>query len=414
MKTKLSRLLILCALLMQACTTPRESTETAIAPPSEPTQLRVSLFPYLPDAAGDGFRAMLIRIELEFEKSNPGIDLVLRPMDASFDPYDLAGIKQRFSETDDNASDVIELDAVMLGEVVKANLIREIPTSEKSSDWLSPARKAAYYDRKLYGLPHWLCGHFIVSRMEEVKSVSSVSDLIKILNSGDENVPNLSGNLLGSWNLPCLYLDAWADTYGPRKLLTAVSPNLDERVVTTLGLVADQQVVDGKNPGLDGTYDDAPDLAAEDFAHGRTEALVGYSEKLHVVLKNRTDTAPLYLTSACLGEGDRALAFADVFVVRREASTSVTQAAARFARYMANPATFEWIHNSEDAPKARRTPRYLAPATRSGYKTKSLRHDPHMQQVYRVMRSAGTFPQTGLLEKRKAMRDALLSEIQKN
>ena len=54
--------------------------------------LRVPLYPYIPDAAGDTFKALTERIEAEFEESHPNIDLVLNPSCFQDDFYDPAGI----------------------------------------------------------------------------------------------------------------------------------------------------------------------------------------------------------------------------------------------------------------------------------------------------------------------------------
>lgn len=40
-----------------------------------------------------------------------------------------------------------------------------------------------------------------------------------------------------------------------------------------------------------------------------------------------------------------------------------------------------------------------------------MRDDPLMQQIYAVMKRADIFPQSGILDTRKAMRDAILKAI---
>ncbi|HZH78527.1 MAG TPA: hypothetical protein VEY88_21040, partial [Archangium sp.] len=57
------------------------------------TTLRVPLYPFIPDAAGDQFKAMNARIEQEFEAAHPDIDLVLNPScfkDDFYEPAQLA------------------------------------------------------------------------------------------------------------------------------------------------------------------------------------------------------------------------------------------------------------------------------------------------------------------------------------
>lgn len=414
MKLSLLSSLLCSVLFLQACVnTKKQSVD--LQPIAQKTKLQVTLFSYLPDAAGDKFKSMMKRIEGEFERANAGVDLVLRPMDGSFDPYDIEAIKSRFASNDPNASDMIEIDTVMLGEVVKAGLIQTLPSAEVSNDWLPPASRSAHHNGRLYGIPHWLCGHFIIARDPAILKAGSAEELKSLLDAGNENIRHLSGNMLGSWNLPCLYIDAWADTHGVGNTSSAIGDKLDAPALASLKLVADEQTWEGKNPGLDGTYDDDnnPDLSAQEFAMGKAEALLGYSERLHVVLKNQQDAKPLHITSAPLGASNRPLAFTDVFVIRKGASKAVEIAALQFARYMTKAETYAWIHKAEDAPKTKRTPRYLAPATRSAYRSTLIKDDPLMQEIHSAMRNAGTFPQSGLLNARKAMRDAILAELVK-
>ena len=117
-------------------------------------------------------------------------------------------------------------------------------------------------------------------------------------------------------------------------------------------------------------------------------------------------------TSACQGEGNHPLAFTDVLVVRNDAPPALV-AVARFGKYLTAVPTYTWMHNAEEAPKSLRIPRYLSPATRSAYRTSPMKNDPLMQEIYAVMKRAHIFPQSGLLDTRKAMRDAILAAIKR-
>lgn len=75
----LSVLLSTAALLLAGCTTRIEQTAQVSAPAAsvrdEKVVLRVSLFAWIPEK-----EAFASWIEREFEKDNPGIDLVIHPM----------------------------------------------------------------------------------------------------------------------------------------------------------------------------------------------------------------------------------------------------------------------------------------------------------------------------------------------
>ena len=54
----------------------------------------------------------------------------------------------------------------------------------------------------IYGILHWLCGHFIFTRSEAVAEADSVDKLLVALNNANPEIPNLTADMLGSWNLP--------------------------------------------------------------------------------------------------------------------------------------------------------------------------------------------------------------------
>lgn len=78
----------------------------------EKTTLRVNLFPYLPDAAGDNLKGMAARIKQEFEKQNPSVTLEVT-LSTGNDFYDLANYKKWTSNFD-----VIEPDTSFLADLV--------------------------------------------------------------------------------------------------------------------------------------------------------------------------------------------------------------------------------------------------------------------------------------------------------
>ncbi len=75
----------------------------------------------------------------------------------------------------------------------------------------------------LYGVPHWLCNHFIMSRSESVRQARTTTALVQALSDLGTPEPNTAGDMLGSWNLPSLYLDGWADRHGGETLRSAVT-----------------------------------------------------------------------------------------------------------------------------------------------------------------------------------------------
>jgi thiamine pyridinylase len=214
-------------------------------PPQKQT-LRVALFPYIPDSAKDNYKALLKRIETEFEKKNHLIDLQLRPLNANDDFYGTDQLKTWLSSASgDDAYDIVEVDALLLDDLVKNDVISNWKTQLNIKDWHPAGYRASVINNQIYGVPHWLCGHFIISHDQSISEAKSLSDLINLLSKANTNIPNLTADLLGSWNLPSIYLDVWADTYGASNVAKGLNVNLDKEVLNQLKSFSNQCMTEG-------------------------------------------------------------------------------------------------------------------------------------------------------------------------
>jgi thiamine pyridinylase len=262
----------------------------------ERTPFRVALFPYIPSPKEDARNgALASRIEREFEARFPSVDLVLLPCDGKQDFYNPLVLAELL--TGPEAVDLLEVDSVLLGCLIDLELISPWEQESVPADWLPVAREGFTVDGMLYGVPHWLCGHFIVTRDERVARAGTAAELKAALQLLDPGTRNLTGDFTGSWNTPALYLDAWADTFPGRQVDDAVTIALDRGVVQTLRSLFEEGSMGGDNPCQNGTYRDN-DHAAIEFAKGRADAFLGYSERLHYILGADGIGKDLYVSSA--------------------------------------------------------------------------------------------------------------------
>jgi thiamine pyridinylase len=380
------------------------------------TALRVPLYPYIPDAAGDQFKALAARIEAEFEGANPGVDLIINPSCFSDDFYDPVAIGRGLSgENKDCPYDIAEVDTILLGELVATGAVSPWEKLPEGVQWHPAAIASAMYAGETYGVPHWLCGHFIFSRDDTVQKAASVADLVKALDDLQTPAPNMAGDMLGSWNLPSLYLDAWADTYGPDMVDTAISTTYDSGVLAGLKEFSATCDDAGANPCLDGTYhkDENFDLPAQVFAQQKADAMFGYSERLHTVIKllGGAGAADIKISSAPLGPGSSPILFTDAFVLSKSCTGDCAAAAAAFVEYMSAASTFEWILASEDASEGNRVPRYLMSASLDVYATTSVSADPYYPVIDALTREGKSFPNSALLGKKDQMEEDILKDI---
>lgn len=365
----------------------------------ERTVLRVISYPWIPDAGDDGFQRLTAHLEADFESRFPDIDLQLRPIADSFGVYEVEddtggpGQLVRWLTDDIIASDdhqvesgyhLVEIDTLMLDQLDTRGIIRAWPAVD-TSDWHPAGQQAATIDGRLLGVPRLLCGHFVISRDPDVLAATTVDELITALQALPGDRRRLAGDFLGSWDATALYLDAWQDTYPDAPLSDAFGPDgmlaLDQGVLDGMKALAQECDFADANPCIDGTYDNwmDPDRAAREFGRGEAHALMGYTERLHYVLRasqeQDIDTDDLGITSIPMGSGSKPVLFADVYVMRADCDARCQEAAIAFVSYMNAPETQEYVMMSRDAGDGS-IPRYLIPATRSALTDTVLAEDP--------------------------------------
>jgi thiamine pyridinylase len=376
-------------------------------------QLRVPLYSYIPDAAGDSFQSLSTRIEQEFEREHPEVDLVVNPSCFKDDLYDPSALALSLRGEGECPYEVVEVDTLLLGELADTGALRAWPRLPQDVAWHPASVTASTWQGTLYGIPHWMCSHYILTRDAEAAQADTVSELLRALAARQTPEPDVTGNLYGSWNLPAIYLDAWADTHGAQEVAGALTADqYDAATLQSLRAFSRACQTPSGNPCLDGTYDTLEDFdtPARLFAQGKADALFGYSERLHTVLRNlppSENRGALKLSIATLGEGDRPLLFTDSFVLSARCTGRCEQAALAFTEYMSRASTFAWLLMSEDAPAQTRVPRYLMAASLEAYDVPALREDPYFPVIAAESRDGTPFPNGGMLGLRWKMHEDL-------
>lgn len=379
----------------------------------DPTTLHVALYPYIPDAASDGYRGLLARIEAEFEATRPNVDVRLAPLNPNSGAfYDFDSLRTMLTtEPGAGGFDLVEVDVALLGELVDSQLVRPWGAPPASSDWHPAATQAVSLHDQTYGIPHWLCGHFVFSREAAIVEAPTAERLVAALRNATPGTPGLAAKFAGSWDLTALYLDAWVDTHGTGSLETALPP-ADPSVIQSLRAVALECRAGGTNPCLQGgLYGGSAEAAARTFADRTVDAFLGFSEHLHAMLRHGGRDPTIKLALAPLGQGNRPIVFVDALVMRRGCDARCEAAAGAFAAYLNRPETQEWMVMAQDAG-VDAVPRYLMPATRSAYAQPLLREDPYFPVIAEATREAIPYPNRGMVWRWDAARrllDSLLA-----
>lgn len=327
----------------------------------QPRSLRVSLYPYIPDAA-----SAYLAIKQAFEARHPDVRLKisLNPNYYDHEP-DKGGIL--FED-----ADVYEFDSVFLMDFIKRRKIKPVGSSwwPGAESLLPFARTAASPNGVMWGMPHWVCGNFLVYKDGDtaLESVKTLGDLERVIGPSPPATRSLLIDLKGKSTLGEMYLDALMDRYGSREVaLSHTDPaNIDQAAVSvmsrSLALAA---------PGFarDDDYHDTTGFYARQFARGYGRALVGYSEQLYHVLTESASSCRK--NEGCLkhseiriaewpiaDEGSRPISWVDMFGISAKAHGKKQRDAENFIRFMMEPSTYKLFL----IPGWGQAPRYLLPA----------------------------------------------------
>lgn len=373
--------------------------------------LKVVLYPYLPPGPSGNLQPMAERIESEFESAYPDIDLQILPINYTNDPYSTDNlIKWLGSPVTDSGVQIVEMDALMLDFVVNEKLVVSLNTVSFADDFHPAALSAVKIDEISYGVPHWMCGNFIISRFEEIAQSQTLDALGPLLKQNKLAPPYLSGNFRGSSTLPALYLGGWACTYGASGLQKALVEPLDTAVVSLLNQAASFCTDESSaNPCIDFTYKDSNEPMIK-FAQGQYDGYMGFSESMNTIAQQGVSSSEFYLGNFPFGNTETvALYYSDVFVVRKDCEGDCVKATTLFINYMIELKTFEWIVTTQDASTPT-VPRYLIPSRMRVFDLPGIINDLYYQRIRVAISGNNTnFPNSGFLENK----DRLNAELTK-
>ena len=356
-------------------------------------QLKVALYPWVPAP-----ESLVEWIEADFESRNPDIDLVVRPLERSDDvdlAYDYDKTASALTDDGPDSQHLVEVDTVILDKLINAGAVQPFDIGDGVS-FLPAALEAVTWEGSVYGVPHWTCGYFVISRLEKVRQAGTLTELLSALETEGTNAVDLVGDLDGSWDSIVVYLDAFRDTYPEESMVEALAlEELDSSVRDGLARVGQACTATGTN------Y--CGDDHVERFVLGDADALIGYSERLHPILEGGGGTdGNLYVAAATLGRGDQPMLFTDALVLSRNCSTErCRDAASAFAAYYVSDEVFEVVLMSLDSGDSA-TPRYLLPSTTSAFDFGRVGADPLYRQLRQEVEGAASTPNRGVPEARDA------------
>ena len=258
----------------------------AVLKDNEITTLRVLLYPFVPNRL-----SIFQKIEAQFEKDNPGVNLELVDDPELLDSYYSGGLLKA-------SADVYEVDTILLSDLIKLNKITQIDFPV--DDFSKEAINAVTRNNSIYAIPHWLCGNFLFYKKgdKEIAEAKSWIELNAIMKKRNQAIfIDLKGkSTLGEW-----YFTVLSEIEGleaaQKSILEKDSPV--DNVVTKLASIL-ETCPDGfcRNDELH----DRSGYYSRAFISGKSSAYIGYSESIHYGIQYAIDNCTN--TSGCLSVDD--------------------------------------------------------------------------------------------------------------
>ncbi len=346
------------------------------------TQLKVALYPYLPDTCSDAFQSFENRIEQEFEALYPEIDLILRPLNAEGSFYNYSYLTSLLDEYD-----LIETDSVYLDRLINNGLLQPWQESPCKAEAWQPIPRSICEKTTNYSWPHWQCGYFLFGRTNDLKGITSFPAFIESLTTVPPGKIPLAINLSNALGLAEIYMDAWTDQAANATFNQDSYKTYHNQTQSNLSTLADYTcTAQGTIPSLDGTYNTYENLAALLFTKGEAAYYIGYSEDYSLIHANQRYTNDsISAIHAPWGDYHKPTLALDSLVISKQATPEAQEAALLFANYLTAPETYEWMVLGKDCPETPE-PRYLLPASVAAFTKSVIGENPMMMNYYRAIK----------------------------
>lgn len=360
------------------------SASAGCAAQNQRTVLRV--IPY-PDIPGD-FDTMLAIVEAGFEAQHPDIDLELVRADVS-DVYDLGYLaKVLTADTGRDGVHIVESDTIMMGDLALAGILR--PQTFSMADWHPLIVQATTVNGVRYGVPHWLCGNFLITRDAQLAGSQGVEDMYRRIREIKPQGPWLAGNYAGNSYLVLYYTQAWGENRpGTYDLQPAITGPIDNGAVGTLSVATALCGENGANPCVDGTYYNDFSPIFERTVRGEYAALQGFSESMWYMAQYGAIPEQWYVAPLPVGKVNRNVLLGDAYIARKDMDAATATAAEKFYAFMMQDATYRDIIFSGGSRGGVPVPRYLAPARLGIFDLPELRADTYYRRIFAAMTTPG-------------------------
>ena len=387
--------------------------------------LRVSIFPYIPDLAGDKLAGLTRFIADEFKKEH-GVSV---KVEATADPYDLNKLRSVYLADGEDSYDVMEVDTVLLGELAKSGHLQPLEDHFTVTEDIfasSAVRSVTYLKEHLYGVPTLQCANFLMELadvncspkspiLEEWKSFDQLKKALDRAERESAHRILLAGDFRGSWGLPMFYLDAYVDKHSKGSVYDGVDGEIDDpELIEELKEFIDYgELPSGKNPDIDGEFHEHHDRLIKEVIDSQHILMYAYSENLGEALQKAAERKAhkraLRIISPPLDESNNLLTYTDAAVVNKFKFADPQRAAliTRFVEFYTSLPIRTKLAFGRDLPPSVLYRRYVLPARTAFFTETAAAEDEYYQQFHADLQHSTPAPNHGIYGKRKALQAKL-------
>eukprot|EP00731_Ephydatia_muelleri_P009379 Em0004g1717a len=360
--------------------------------------LRVLIYPYIPDLKGDGLKSLRQFITREFFVQS-GIKIQVDGDPATTDLYTLQNLKT-YLGAGPSAYDLVEVDTILLGEMVKANLLQPNPNpgiQVNSESFFRFAVDSVKYNGIVYGIPTLVCSNFLATLTSP---------------KGSQEV-DLIGNFRGSWTLPGHYLNGYVNKLGASTMDAGVLSNPPEHddIVQKIRQLSNRCArCDGRNPCTDNTYNNDSNAMISDVIGSKKSNFLAYSEVIGQVLYTEPGVQVDSVIAPPLGGAGYLPMYTDALVANRNTYEAKKEDIKKFMKFYTSVLFRHQYALCGDMPGPN-CARYVLPANLGFYSL--VPSHPFYAMLYEVITKSGTPGPNHELYYKKDCLDGILSKALK-
>ena len=386
-------------------------------------QLRVSIYPYIPDMAGDKLVGLTKFIADEFKKVH-GVSV---EVEATADPYDLKKLKRNYLANGDDAYDIMEVDTVLLGELVKSGHLQPleehftVTADVYASSAVHSVSYSPHLKTHLYAVPTLQCANFLMELVDVdftpksllLKDCKSFDQLKDALDRSEQNCCRilLAGDFQEGEDMK-FFLDLYVGKHGEGLLYDGINGPVDDpkEIARRKELTNFGQLESRRNPDAVEEFRDHQDRLMREVTQSPHILMYAYTENMGEALQKAAEGErhkhTLCIISPALDGSNNLLTYADAVVVNKSKFADPQRAAhiVKFVEFYTSLPFRTSFALGRDLPPSVLYPRYVLPALNAFYTETAAAEDEFYQEFYAALKHSAPVPFDEIYGKQKTLK----------